>query len=90
LLPVLLVFLSVMMVSEVKYPSFKNLDWRAKRTFARGVIIILTVGFFLILWKKVLPVVLPIIFTFYLLYGFLRPHLSAWLRKVIEEEDDDE
>jgi CDP-diacylglycerol--serine O-phosphatidyltransferase len=63
LLPVLLVFLSVMMVSEVKYPSFKNLDWRAKRTFARGVIIILSVGFFLILWKKVLPVILPIVFT---------------------------
>ncbi len=90
LLPVLLVFLSVMMVSEVKYPSFKNLDWRAKRTFARGVIIILTVGFFIILWQKVLPVILPVVFTAYLLYGFLRPHTSAWLRKAIEEEDDNE
>src|SRR5213075_157661 len=32
-LPVIMVFLSIMMVSEVKYPSFKKFDWRARRTF---------------------------------------------------------
>src|SRR5437762_11489622 len=36
-LPVILVFLSIMMVSQVKYPSSKNFDCRARRTFPRTV-----------------------------------------------------
>jgi CDP-diacylglycerol--serine O-phosphatidyltransferase len=90
LLPVLLIFLSAMMVSEVKYPSFKSLDFRAKRSFAKMLIIVLCVGFFLILWENVLPVLAPAIFTAYLLYGFVRPHISRAWRHGIEEEDDDE
>ncbi len=89
-LPVIMLFLSVMMVSEVKYPSFKKLDWRAKRTFPKMVIIILAVGFFAIAWRQVLPVVLPIVFTAYLVYGFIRPRLSRQTRHEIEDEDDDE
>ena len=34
-LPVIMVFLSMMMVSEVKYPSFKKLDLRATKPFTR-------------------------------------------------------
>ena len=88
LLPFILVFLSVMMVSDVRYPSFKKLDWRTKRTFTRMVVIVMSIGFFLILWKKVLPVVLPFIFTAYLGYGFIRPHISRRMRQEIEEEDE--
>jgi CDP-diacylglycerol--serine O-phosphatidyltransferase len=89
-LPVLLLFLSAMMVSEVKYPSFKNLDFRAKRSFVKMLIIVISVGFFLILWENVLPVLAPAIFTAYLVYGFVRPHISrAWQRE-IEEEDESE
>jgi CDP-diacylglycerol--serine O-phosphatidyltransferase len=88
-LPVLLLFLSAMMVSEVKYPSFKSLDFRAKRSFFKMLIIVLCVGFFLILWENVLPVLAPIIFTAYLLYGFVRPYLSrAWRRGIEDEEDE--
>lgn len=90
LLPVILVFLSAMMVSEVKYPSFKSLDFRAKRSFSKMLIIVLCVGFFLILWENVLPILAPLIFTAYLLYGFIRPHISRTMRREIEEEDDDE
>ncbi len=87
-LPVLLVFLSCMMVSEVKYPSFKSIDFRTKRSFAKMLVIVICVGFFLILWEQVLPVLAPLVFTAYLLYGFVRPHLSrAWRREI---EDDDE
>ncbi len=90
-LPVLLVFLSLMMVSEVKYPSFKNLDFRAKRSFAKMIIIVLSIGFFFILWEKVLPVLAPLIFTCYLLYGFVRPYISrAWRHEIEEEEEDGE
>jgi CDP-diacylglycerol---serine O-phosphatidyltransferase len=88
-LPVLLLFLSAMMVSEVKYPSFKSLDFRAKRSFAKMLIIVLCVGFFLILWENVLPVLAPLIFTAYLLYGFVRPYLSRAWRRGIEDEDDE-
>jgi CDP-diacylglycerol--serine O-phosphatidyltransferase len=89
-LPVLLVFLSLMMVSEVKYPSFKTLDFRAKRSFAKMLGIVLCVGFFIILREKVLPVLAPLIFTTYLLYGFVRPYISRAWRHEIEEEDEDE
>ena len=88
-LPVLLLFLSAMMVSEVKYPSFKSLDFRAKRSFTKMLIIVLCVGFFLILWENVLPVLAPVIFTAYLLYGFVRPYLSRAWRRGIEDEDDE-
>jgi CDP-diacylglycerol--serine O-phosphatidyltransferase len=88
-LPVILLFLSAMMVSEVKYPSFKSLDFRAKRSFSKMLIIVLCVGFFLILWENVLPVLAPLVFTAYLLYGFVRPSLSRAWRREIEEEDDE-
>jgi CDP-diacylglycerol--serine O-phosphatidyltransferase len=88
-LPVLLLFLSAMMVSEVKYPSFKSLDFRARRSFSKMLVIVLCVGFFLILWENVLPVLAPLVFTSYLLYGFVRPYLSRAWRRGIEDEDDE-
>src|SRR5437588_8495877 len=89
-LPVILVFLSIMMVSQVKYPSFKKFDWRARRTFPRMVATIVVVGFFLIAWRQVIPVLLPILFTAYLVYGFIRPRLSRKMVHEIEEEDEEE
>ncbi len=89
LLPVILLFLSAMMVSEVKYPSFKSLDFRAKRSFLKMLIIVLCVGFFLILWEHVLPVLAPAIFTVYLLYGFVRPYIPRATQREIEEETDE-
>jgi CDP-diacylglycerol--serine O-phosphatidyltransferase len=90
ILPGLLLFLSVMMVSEVKYPSFKTLDLRAKRTFAKTIVAIIFAAALVILRQLVLPIVLPIIFTLYLLYGFVRPRISRKVRHEIEEEDDEE
>jgi len=90
-LPILLVFLSLMMVSEVKYPSFKNLDFRAKRSFSKMLIIVLSIGFFFILWDRVLPLLAPLVFTSYLVYGFVRPYISrAWRREIEEEEEDED
>src|SRR5580693_2519163 len=90
LLPGLLLFLSFMMVSEVKYPSFKTLDLRARRTFAKTVIIIIFIAALVILRRLILPVVLPLMFTVYLLYGFIRPRISRKVRHEIEEEDDED
>ena len=85
-----LVFLSVMMVSEVKYPSFKKLDFRSRRPFAKFVGVVVTVTCFVYLWEYLVPIVLPLIFTSYLVYGFVRPRLSRKLRREIEEDFDDE
>lgn len=89
-LPVLLLFLSWMMVSKVKYPSFKTLDLRAKRTFFSTLIAILVVGAVIVTRGKVLIFILPVFFTSYLVYGFIRPRISGRMRREIEEEEDDE
>jgi hypothetical protein len=44
----------------------------------------------LILWKKVLPVVAPLAFTAYLVYGFVRPHISRSVREEIGDEAEDD
>lgn len=90
LLPVILLFLSFMMVSEVKYPSFKKLDWRTQRPFAKFVVFITVIAAFVFAWERIGPAVLSIVFTSYLLYGFVRPYLSRRMRKEIEEEDEED
>lgn len=89
-LPVLLLFLSIMMVSRVKYPTFKSLDWRTRRPFTKMVVTVLVVGCFFILWDRLLHWVLPVLFTAYLLYGFIRPHISSRIVHEIEDEDEAE
>lgn len=89
LLPVVLVFLSAMMVSEVRYPSFKSLGLRSTTTFLKVIVAALFVGLILILREKILYFVLPLFFTAYLIYGFVRPHISRAWRREIEEEDDE-
>ncbi len=89
-LPVIMVFLSIMMVSQVKYPSFKKLDLRATRPFTKTVVAILFIGSLLLLREIILPFVLPSIFTAYLVYGFIRPRISRQMRREIEDEDDDD
>ena len=79
-----------MMVSEVKYPSFKSLGLRTRRTFPKMVVTILFIGCLVVLRERILPVVLPLIFTIYLLYGFVRPQISRKVRHEIEEEEEDD
>jgi CDP-diacylglycerol--serine O-phosphatidyltransferase len=89
-LPVLMIFLSAMMVSEVKYPSFKKLDLRTTKPFTKIVVLCIFVGVLIILKNLILPIVLPLVFTAYLCYGFIRPRISREMRKEIEEGGDDE
>ena len=91
LLPVVLVFLSAMMVSEVRYPSFKSLGLRSTTTFLKVVVGAIFLGCLLILRDKIIYYVLPLFFTAYLLYGFIRPHISrTWRREIEEDEDESE
>lgn len=89
-LPVIMLFLSWMMVSEVKYPTFKKLDLRATRTFTKTLVAVLFIGSVVILRERILVLVLPLFFTSYLLYGFIRPRVSRRVRHEIEDEDEDE
>jgi CDP-diacylglycerol--serine O-phosphatidyltransferase len=85
-LPVLLVFLSAMMVSHVAYPTFKRIDWRAPRSFMKMVFAAMLVGFLFTVGRRYLPVVMPLIFITYLVYGFVRPFISRRMRRDIEED----
>ena len=85
-----LVFLSAMMVSTVRYPTFKSLGLRSTSTFLKAVVAALFLGSLLILREKLLYYVLPVFFTLYLIYGFVRPRLSRAMRHEIEEEDDED
>jgi len=89
LLPAVLIFLSAMMVSEVRYPSFKTLGLRSTTTFLKLIMAALFIGCLVILKEKILYYVLPLFFTGYLVYGFVRPRLSRAWRREIEDEDDE-
>src|SRR5690606_38631723 len=61
--------LSALMISDVRYPSFKKVDLRTRSTLwaivIAAVVVVITVKF-----RYVMPVVL---FSVYLLYGLIRP-----------------
>jgi CDP-diacylglycerol--serine O-phosphatidyltransferase len=78
--------ISVLMISDVSYPSFKKIGWRSRgsiRAVALAAIgLVVVVRFY-----QIAPAVL---FTFYLIYGLVRPMLSKGWRKYIELPIDDE
>ena len=88
-LPVIMLFLSMMMISEVRYPSFKSVGFRTRSTFLKSAVAVIFIGLVLILQNKILPVILPILFTSYLVYGFVRLRLSRRVRLEIEDDEFD-
>jgi CDP-diacylglycerol--serine O-phosphatidyltransferase len=82
-LPAVLLFLSFMMFSKVRYPSFKGVNWRTQRSLPRFLVTIVVLAFAAMNYEW-MPAVLFVIF---LVYGFIRPLLSRPLRQEIEEED---
>ena len=85
-LPPLLVFLSWMMFSSFKYPSFKNINWHTTRSIPKFIAILVAISL-TVMFYQWMPAVL---FLTYLLYGFLRPFLSRQIKEGIEEEIEDE
>jgi len=77
-----MIFLSVMMFSRLRYPSFKAVTWRTTRSLSR-FLVIAVVLLFTVLNYEWMPAVL---FLVYLLYGLVRPWVSkAWQREIEEE-----
>lgn len=86
-LPILMLFLSWMMFSGFRYPSFKVINWRTKHTLPVFLLVIL-LFVFTILNYQWMPFVL---FMVYLLYGFLRPWISrSWRREIEDAAEHDE
>lgn len=80
-LAVLAVGLSFLMFSRLKYPSFKNLNWKTKRSLP------VFLGIIGALFATAMnPEWMPaVIFLAYLLYGIVRPLISRRMRAGIEE-----
>ena len=83
--PGLLVLLSFLMVSTVKYPSFKGLSWRTKRTIP-WFIGAITLAAIVAYNTKIMVAVL---FVGYLFYGLVRPWVSRKWRRELEEDPDE-
>src|SRR5947209_17361354 len=82
ILPPLMLLLSAMMFSNLRYPSFKAITWRTTKSIPR-FLIIAVVLILIFLWYDWMPAVL---FITYLLYGIVRPWVSKRWRREIEEE----
>ncbi|MDP6859720.1 MAG: CDP-diacylglycerol--serine O-phosphatidyltransferase [Verrucomicrobiales bacterium] len=78
----LMLFLSYLMISSIKYPSFKKVTWKTQRPlpWVVGAIIVLM---FTIYYYQWMPALLLVI---YALYGLIRPFIPKILRKEIEDE----
>jgi len=78
--------LSLLMISDIRYPSFKKVDWKTRGNLGAIVIAVLVI-FFTVQFRYVMPVVL---FSLYLLYGMARPFISQKMRREIESEAADD
>ncbi|MGO9246904.1 MAG: CDP-diacylglycerol--serine O-phosphatidyltransferase [Verrucomicrobiia bacterium] len=85
-LPVLMLLLSGLMVSNVHYPTFKYIDW----TRARSVAAFATVVIVGLLLAKYFQITLALLFIAYLLYGLARPWVSKRWQREIESDEEDE
>lgn len=76
--------LSFLMVSNVRYPSFKKVGWRTRGT----PVVIVFVAAVLIATVRYHYIMPAVLFSAYLLYGLLvRPFLSKRVRQEIEDPD---
>lgn len=83
-LAVLMIFLSLMMVGRIEYPSFKQISWRTQGSLPRILCLVLLLIFTIHNYQW-MPAV---IFVVYLIYGFVRPALPKRLRNEIEDVAD--
>lgn len=75
--------LSFLMVSNVRYPSFKKVGWRTRGT----PLVIVVAAFVLIITVRFHYIMPAVLFSAYLLYGLaVRPFLSARVQREIEAE----
>lgn len=84
-LPCLMVLLSFIMVSKLRYPSFKGLSWKTKRSIP-WLLVAIFVVVLTIKYRYIMP---SVIFVGYLFYGLIRPWVKREWRREIEEDPDE-
>lgn len=85
-LPGLMVLLSILMVSNVRYPTFKYIDWTLqKHVAAFAAVVVAALG--IVLFKEVM---LAVVFVAYMLYGLVRPWVSKRWRREIEPDEEEQ
>ena len=80
--------LSLLMISDIRYPSFKKVGLRTRGTLG-AIVVTVMIAYATVQFRYIMPVVL---FSIYLLYGMVRPLISQRMRKEIEvdsEADED-
>lgn len=79
--------LSLLMISSIRYPSFKKIDWRSRGNLPAILVTVMLI-LLVIQFRYKMAVFL---FSSYLVYGMVRPWISPKLRRGIEEPlDEDE
>lgn len=68
LLPVFMILIAYLMVSNVSYPSFKHIDWHTRLRFRAFILAILLIGSLAILKE----IGLLLVFMTYIFYGLIR------------------
>ena len=79
---ILMLFLSFLMVSSIRYPSFKKVTWNTQKSLG-WVVVAFILLLLTIIYHEWLPALLMVI---YAVYGLVRPFIGNKLRKEIEEE----
>lgn len=74
--------ISWLMISDIRYPSFKKVGLRTRGTLGAIIIAVMLI-YVTVQFRYVMPVVL---FSLYLVYGMIRPWISQKMRKGIEAE----
>jgi CDP-diacylglycerol--serine O-phosphatidyltransferase len=86
-LPVLMLVVAGLMVSNVRYPAFKQVEWTARKSVAAFAAVVVVA----MLMVYHFEVTLAVLFVLYMLYGLVRPWISkAWRREIEEAEEDDD
>lgn len=85
-LAVTMLGLSALMLSNVRYPSFKKVDWSTKSS-VWGVLIG-SLFLMLLISEQTRWYTPTLLFTLYLLYGLIRPSFSKNLRKILADKLD--
>jgi len=82
-LPALMLLLSYLMFSTIRYPSFKAINWRTRRSMPAVGVAILVLVMTVMNWEW-MPALL---FVAYMVYGLARPWVSRRMRAEIEQEE---
>lgn len=76
--------LSILMISNIRYPSFKGVGWKTRASLPKLVIGTMFLAA-LIRYYWIMPAIL---FSAYLVYGLIRPLISVQRRKALEQALD--